>query len=126
VAPPSKVYGSVVVRGRGAGYFDVMALVVVGTLADFPEGRGAPVRVGNRRLAVFRVGGELWAIADACPHRGFPLHDAVLTGGVVRCRTHGACFELASGRVVRGPATRGVAVCAVRVVGDEVFVEVPD
>ena len=99
--------------------------VGVGALASFPDGRGVVVRIGGRRLAVFRVGPTLYAIDDSCPHRGFPLHDGTVSGLSVQCRTHGSCFNLVSGAVERGPAHRGVRVYRVEVVGDQVEVEVP-
>jgi len=84
-----------------------MPEVDIGALADFPDGRGTPMQVGNRRLAIFRIGEQVYAIDDHCPHRGFPLHDGPISETTVRCRTHGSCFDLATGEVLRGPAKRG-------------------
>jgi nitrite reductase/ring-hydroxylating ferredoxin subunit len=91
-----------------------------------PEGRGVPIRLGDRRIAVFRMGEQVFAIDDVCPHRGFPLNDGAVTGLSVRCRTHGSCFNLASGAVERGPAQRSLRTYRARLIGDELEIEVVD
>jgi nitrite reductase/ring-hydroxylating ferredoxin subunit len=103
-----------------------MAEIVVGALADFPDGRGTPVQVGNRRLAIFRLGQRIFAVDDRCPHRGFPLHDGAISESTVRCRTHGSCFDLASGEVLRGPATKATRAYRARGENGQVVVELPD
>ena len=94
--------------------------VRLGSIEQFPDGKGVPVSVGNRRYAVFRIGSELFAIDDACTHRGFPLNDGILTESTLRCRTHGACFDLHSGAVVRGPASRPLRTYPIQIVDGEV------
>jgi nitrite reductase/ring-hydroxylating ferredoxin subunit len=103
-----------------------MLEIAIGALADFPEGKGTMVRVENRRLAIFRVGQQLFAIDDRCPHRGFPLHDGSVSETTVRCRTHGSCFDLVSGEVLRGPSTRPAKAYRARCENDQVLVELPD
>ena len=101
-----------------------MAQFDLGDLDNYSDGRGTPVEIAGRRLAVFRVGARMFALDDRCAHRGFPLHDGTIDEHTVRCRTHGACFDLTSGAVVRGPARRGVRSYAVAVVDGRVVVEI--
>jgi len=100
-----------------------MSPITVGQLTNFPDGQGVGVVIAGRRLAIFRLGERLFAIDDACPHRGFPLNDGVVNGLMLRCRTHGSCFDLETGAVVRGPAAIGVRTYRVRIDGDSVVVE---
>jgi len=93
-------------------------------VSDFPDGRAVAVEVAGRRLAVVRVGERIFAIDDRCSHRGFPLHDGTVDGSLIRCRTHGACFALDSGAVVRGPARRAVRTYPITVADGNVLVEV--
>jgi nitrite reductase/ring-hydroxylating ferredoxin subunit len=102
-----------------------MARHEVGTIADFPEQQGVRVIVANRALAVFHVGADFFAIDDSCPHRRFPLNDGVVRGQTVQCRTHGSCFNLATGALERGPSRYGVNAYAVFIVGDRVEIEIP-
>jgi nitrite reductase/ring-hydroxylating ferredoxin subunit len=103
-----------------------VARVAVGPLGGIPEGRGVAVRVGALRIALFRRGESVFAIEDRCTHRGFPLNDGVLSDATVRCRTHGACFDLATGAVVQGPARRPVRVFPVEVADGELMLILPD
>ena len=101
-----------------------MGRVVIGALTDFPDGRGVGLVIAGRRVAVFRVGDRVFAVEDRCAHRGFPLHDGTIDAVSVRCRTHGACFDLSSGAVLRGPARRPIRAYATEVVDGQVEVDV--
>jgi nitrite reductase (NADH) small subunit/3-phenylpropionate/trans-cinnamate dioxygenase ferredoxin subunit len=100
--------------------------VKVGTAGDFREGRGVAVRVNGKKVAVFRVGGELRAIQDSCPHMGASLADGRVEGGRVTCHWHGWRFDLTSGQ---GDQRSKQWLCArvyeVKVDGDDVFVRRP-
>jgi len=90
----------------------------VGALADFPDGKGRQVMVGDEPVVVVRVGDRAFGLSDVCTHQGAALHG----GGVrtaapasISCPFHGSTFALADGRVLRGPASRPVAAYEVRV-----------
>jgi 3-phenylpropionate/trans-cinnamate dioxygenase ferredoxin subunit len=74
----------------------------VGALSDFPDGQAVAIEVAGHRLVVVRLGPRLFAIDDRCSHRGFPLHEGTVADTAIRCRTHGACFDLSTGAVLRG------------------------
>jgi nitrite reductase/ring-hydroxylating ferredoxin subunit len=101
-----------------------MARVVIGALADFPDGRGVALLIEGRRVAVFRVGERVFVVDDRCSHRGFPLYDGTVEAASVRCRTHGACFDLARGAVLRGPARRPIRTYATEIVGGQVHIDI--
>jgi nitrite reductase/ring-hydroxylating ferredoxin subunit len=101
-----------------------MPEVSIGPIERFPESRGVPVEIGGRRIAVFLIGDRVFAVDDFCPHRGFPLNDGPVDGTIVRCRTHGSCFDLETGEVRRGPAGRGVNSYRVRIIDGQVVIEV--
>jgi 3-phenylpropionate/trans-cinnamate dioxygenase ferredoxin subunit len=103
-----------------------MARVVLGALDDFADGRGTALAVAGHRLAVFRLGERAFAVEDRCAHRGFSLHDGTVEALSVRCRTHGACYDLASGAVLRGPARRAVRAYPTAVENGQVIIELID
>lgn len=85
---------------------------LIATLEDLPEHGGKDVLFsdGTVRLQIFiqRLGGEIFVFENRCPHAGTPLNmfnDKFLdvTGKKLICRTHGALFDPASGKCVRGP-----------------------
>ncbi len=98
--------------------------VRVAKVAEVAEGSGTGVEVAGRRIALFKVGGEICALADECTHVGGPLSEGFLHGEEVECPWHGARFNLRTGEVTRPPAADPVACYRVRVAGDEVEVEV--
>lgn len=77
----------------------------LGAVADLPDGR--PVRrvLDDVPLFVLRRGAEVDVLADLCSHLAGPLHEGEVQDGCVTCPWHGSTFALASGEVVRGPAT---------------------
>jgi len=98
--------------------------VRVGRLQDFPERRGRAVRVAGRAVAVFRVGGRLFALADACPHMGASLADGRVDGACVECHWHHWRFDLASGQAEERSWARAASY-EVRLVEDEVWLKPP-
>jgi nitrite reductase (NADH) small subunit len=107
-------------------------------LAQAPaHGERRMVEVGGHRIGLFRVGEELHALADRCPHRGAPLcssgriataielrdgHPALgAPDTLVRCPWHKWDFDIATGRCAVDARLR-VRRYAVRVEGDDVVV----
>jgi len=99
--------------------------VTVAKTSDVPAGRVKYVEVAGHRIALCHVDGEFYAIDDACTHDGAPLDQGELEGYQIECPRHGARFDVRTGAVVVLPAVVPVGTYRVRVVGDEVQVEVP-
>ena len=98
--------------------------VLLGALSDFPDGRGKPVVVAGRRIAIFRLGEEVYALHNSCPHNRVPLSAGIVTDHALMCRAHGARFDLKTGAVLRGPARKPVRAYPVYRTGDTLEIEV--
>ncbi|HTU83036.1 MAG TPA: Rieske 2Fe-2S domain-containing protein, partial [Candidatus Acidoferrales bacterium] len=72
-------------------------------------------------IALFNVGGEIFATGDSCPHAGSSLGWGKLDGKVVKCRAHGLCFDVTSGNIVGGSGL-SIETYATRIEGDKIFV----
>jgi nitrite reductase (NADH) small subunit len=94
--------------------------VAVARLEDLGERDRALVRVGHTEIALFRTGGQVYAVENRCPHRGGPLiRGFVEAGPAIRCPMHGWRYDLATGESDR-PAR--ATVYPVRVDGDQISV----
>lgn len=75
----------------------------MGPLADFPAGEPVLRKDdAGRRFACVRVGDEVHAVDDRCPHQGYPLSQGEARGGVLTCAWHNWKFDLASGACTFG------------------------
>lgn len=96
-------------------------------IGDLPDGavRRAVLGADGPAVAVVRVGDLVHSVADRCSHADFRLSEGEVVDGGLECPLHGALFDLRTGAPDGLPATRPVAVHAVRVRGDDVLVD-PD
>jgi nitrite reductase (NADH) small subunit len=69
----------------------------VARLGEVPESRGLCVRIRGIEVGLFRVGDEVYAMENRCPHAGDPLSEGVLDGAIVVCRAHGWDFDVRTG-----------------------------
>ena len=67
------------------------------------EGQMCKLEMPPYHVLVARVGGELFAIEDSCPHSGWSLCEGAIENGRVICPGHGWEIDLASGQVVIPP-----------------------
>jgi nitrite reductase/ring-hydroxylating ferredoxin subunit len=94
---------------------------------DIPAGRGWPVRVGERYLAVFDLGDTVVAVDNECKHVGNPLDDGQVSGGCVTCPWHGWRYDLRTGDLLTMFGRRpGLRTYPARVEAGEILVEVAD
>lgn len=75
------------------------------------------------KLVVYNVDGVLYATSGTCAHNGGPLAQGLLEDHLVTCPWHAWEFDVRTGRAVYDPRVC-VATYAVRVEGDDVFVEI--
>ncbi len=98
-------------------------------LADLPPGCSTKVYLGSQQLALFNVGGELYAINNRCPHARGPLCDGSVSPNeghpTVTCPWHEATFDLHTGETLQGPIRTPVHTFAVRV-GEDGYIYVAE
>ena len=94
----------------------------VAALADLADDAALAVRLGNRRIALYRLDGKVYALDDVCTHALALLSQGFIENGAVECPLHGARFDIATGRCLSPPATVDLRTYEVRVEGGEVYV----
>ena len=90
-------------------------------LEDIPKlGARRYLRADGNTIAVFRTAGDnVFALRDACPHKGGPLSQGIVFGESVACPLHNWCIDLKSG-VASAPDESSVQRFEVRVVDGDV------
>jgi nitrite reductase/ring-hydroxylating ferredoxin subunit/uncharacterized membrane protein len=73
---------------------------------DVPADAAVRVDAGGVPVLLSRLPDGIVALADRCTHRGGPLHEGAVAEGCVTCPWHGSTFDLRTGYVVDGPASR--------------------
>ncbi len=91
---------------------------------EIASGQARRVEVHGKRLALFNVDGNFYALDDTCTHRGGPLSEGAIAGEQVTSPWHGARFNIRTGDVLGPPARQAVARYSVRVTGTDIEVEV--
>jgi toluene monooxygenase system ferredoxin subunit len=66
--------------------------------ADLWAGELTGVRLGEKKIVLVNVGGEIRAFADRCPHLGFQLSEGDIEGRTLTCANHGWEFDALTGR----------------------------
>ena len=93
--------------------------IAIRPLAELTDRKPVRVDANGSEVLLVRNGDELFAIGNRCSHQGAPLYRGpVRFGGslrTVQCPVHGSTFELADGKVLRGPATAPVPAYETRV-----------
>ena len=96
----------------------------VGSANDVGEGSMKAFDVGDTKVAVASVDGNLYAFDNVCTHQHCPLAKGDLEGAVVTCPCHGSQFDVTTGAVLRGPAEDAVKSYPVRVEGNTIQIEI--
>lgn len=96
--------------------------VKVAQVGDVLPGRLLRVEVAGRLVCLARVDDHIYAVDDDCTHISGPLDQGELDGCVLTCPLHLACFDVRTGKVLRGPARDDLPTYAVRIEGDDVLV----
>jgi nitrite reductase (NADH) small subunit len=113
----------------------------VGAVSDFELDRFRVTEIAGKEVGVVRTGRGFFAVNRRCPHQGADLcagllsettmapsrpHEFVVARDrlVLACPWHRWEFDLATGRAIGNITRKRMAVYAVEVVGDDVFVRV--
>lgn len=100
--------------------------VSVALRADLASGGMLAVAFGDYRIALFDVGGEVFATDSLCTHAQAMLTDGTLEGEIVECPLHGGRFSVRSGAGMGPPIPCDLKTYPVRVLEGEIQVRVAE
>jgi 3-phenylpropionate/trans-cinnamate dioxygenase ferredoxin subunit len=100
--------------------------VTVCRLDDLAPNSATRFDVVGRKVAVIRIGDDVYAIGDTCSHADVSLSEGELycDSKEIECWKHGSLFSLETGQPVTLPATVPVPVFVASVVDGAVVVDV--
>ncbi|MDQ7842425.1 MAG: non-heme iron oxygenase ferredoxin subunit [Armatimonadota bacterium] len=96
--------------------------VRVAAADEIAPGDALVVAVEGRTIAVFNVGGTLYAVDDICTHEYASLSQGARNGEIVTCPKHGSRFDVRTGRVLSLPAVVPLNTYPVKVDDGQVYV----
>jgi len=89
--------------------------VEIGAVDTLPRDRGVRVTLGDDRIAMFRIGDEVFAVGDRCSHAEASLAEGEVFDYEVECPRHGSAFDLRTGKPLALPATKPVPIYEVAI-----------
>jgi 3-phenylpropionate/trans-cinnamate dioxygenase ferredoxin component len=97
-------------------------------LDDLAPGEARRFDVGKHRIAVVRIGDDVYAIGDRCTHQNISLAEGEVHAEdrTIECWKHGSEFSLETGEPLSLPATKAEPVYDVRIDDGDVVVTIGD
>jgi len=92
--------------------------------SEVTPGTARLVNIKGKQVALFNIEGTFFALENACTHEEGPLAEGEIEGHEVTCPWHGAKFDVRTGEVLCPPAYEDARSYNVRVVGNDIEVEV--
>jgi len=102
--------------------------LAAGRLEELPAGEARMVQLIDRQgqdrlIALYNVGGMVYATENSCPHSGGPLGKGILRGELITCPWHMWSFNVRTGLCDVNPEER-IETYPVKVRNGQIFVKV--
>jgi phenylpropionate dioxygenase-like ring-hydroxylating dioxygenase large terminal subunit len=100
-----------------------MAWQRVASLSEIAVDGVLSVEVDGSSVALYRLANEVFATAGICTHAMAVLSDGFVEDGKIECPLHQGQFDIRSGKALCAPATEDLRTYAVKLEGDDVFID---
>jgi nitrite reductase/ring-hydroxylating ferredoxin subunit len=91
---------------------------------EIAAGKMKAVDVAGVSVLLANVAGEYYAIGNKCTHRGCKLSSGTLDGETVKCPCHKSVFNVKTGEVLHGPASKPAPKYAVKVEEQQILISI--
>jgi nitrite reductase/ring-hydroxylating ferredoxin subunit len=95
-------------------------------ISEIVEGMARSVEIGDRRFALYNIGGTFYATDDRCTHARASLSEGFIEGDTIECPLHGGRFHIPTGQPLSPPVRVAVCVYPVQVMDGEIYVQVAE
>src|SRR5262245_3212521 len=100
-----------------------MAWQRVASISEIDADSVLGVDVDGSPVALYRLGNEVFATTGICTHALALLSDGFVEDGKIECPLHQGQFDIRSGKALCAPVTEDLRTYAVKLEGDEVFID---
>jgi nitrite reductase/ring-hydroxylating ferredoxin subunit len=107
-------------RGEGGSEWHAVA-----KLDEVGAGEMIARDIGDVQIALYNIGGDIFATDNVCTHAYALLTDGWLDDAVVECPLHGGQFNVCTGKAICTPAEVDLQTYPVRVVEGQIEVLLP-
>lgn len=97
--------------------------IQIASVKDIAPGTMMSVEKNGKDVLIANVDGTYYAIDNVCTHMGCKLSEGTLTGDKVQCACHGSIFNVKTGAVEEGPASKPEPSYSLRVDGDKILAD---
>jgi 3-phenylpropionate/trans-cinnamate dioxygenase ferredoxin subunit len=73
------------------------------------------IEVGDKKIGIFKIESNLYAIENVCPHAYALLTEGFIEDKTVECPLHEAIFNITTGELESGPGCRHLCTYPTRV-----------
>jgi len=103
--------------------------------AQLNEKKKVRVQLGPRALLLLAFEDKVYAIADKCPHKGYPISTGHFDNGQIQCKEHGLEIDIRTGIAVNNSKTcllipnrqeRAIKTYQTKIENGKVYVDLPD
>ena len=97
---------------------------LVAKTSEVLEDEPKAVKVGEQYIALFNIEGSFYATDDICTHEYASLAEGFVDGDIIECPLHAGQFHIPTGKAMSPPVTEDLRTFAVKVDGDDIYVQV--
>ncbi len=95
-------------------------------LSEITEDEPKAITIGEREIAVYRIGDAFHALDNICPHEYAILSAGFVEGEAIECPLQQSQFHIPTGKCMGPPADDDLASDPVKVEDGTVFVGIPE
>lgn len=81
------------------------------------------VDVGDKAIALYRLGEQVYATSNICTHEEAYLSDGFVDGDCIECPLHAAVFHIPTGELRAGPSCDNLQTYPVKVEDGQIYID---
>ena len=95
-----------------------------GHAGDLKDDAPIEYKLNGTEVGIYKVGDEVYALENVCPHAYALLTQGFVDGDTVECPLHEAVFHIPTGKCLKEPGGRDLKRYQVRLAGEEIQIKV--